>query len=91
MSKVSITFSGETMADVYAEIRRELDRIGGSPVLPPAPAERLTVDGSPSCPNGHGPMVRREGGTIRAGARIGQTYPPFFSCGTCKETREISA
>lgn len=108
---VSLTFSGETMVDVYAAMELELQRVRGNlardpmvaapaqgPVAhvqnPPqgaaAPIPAIPAGGAPSCPADGARMEYRAGGTVKAGPRIGQSYPPFWSCPTCKTTMEVS-
>lgn len=98
--KLTLSFAGDTMVEIYAAMRLELARVDGNHAPGPYSAgagqqvasSKVSVppgSPAPSCPSGHGVMRFRKGGTIQSGERIGQTYPPFWSCAECRETVEI--
>lgn len=88
-ARLELTFSGETMAEIHAAMRAELERVDRG-VYGPAPAPPAAVAGI-QCSGGHGPMRLVPAGTAKSGPRIGQAYPAFLTCDTCRERREVSA
>jgi hypothetical protein len=81
--RYTLTIAADTEAELI-----ELVRIAGTlrTTAAVAPVMHAPNTGAPECPNGHGVMAWKAGGVIRAGERQGQSYPPFYSCATCKQT-----
>lgn len=88
-----LTIEAENAAEL-AELIRLAASLRVQPAAVPAAMPSIAGGGTtaqhaagvPECPNGHGPMRYRAGGTIKSGERLGQAYPAFYSCGECRAT-----
>lgn len=91
MPRYSLTVESDDPNELVGVLRQLVDATLSTAVVRAVSPAPLATGSTPVCPIGHGPMVYRDGGTVRSGPRLGQTYPPFWSCSNrdCKETREV--
>ena len=90
MGRYQLSIESDDLAELIA-VARAIASAGLPAPMPTATRSTAAPASGPvgQCPDGHGDMRLVPGGTVRAGPRVGQKYPAFYTCDVCQAKQEI--